>query len=234
MQVGSVPRVVVAECLDRLPELKKFTSSELFIPARRPWKSREHWFREDIEVTFEEAQSVSDYGVGRGPYRYHVEIHPEQVCDFVDHPWVTRVCAGALGPDCEIVELGFDVPFAGAVNQPWHRDFPAPEEIRREGRLIFLAFNLTAVDTEEDLGPLGIAVGTQFDDGTGFDREMFPAKDSYAERAVRKYPGAATCRPARRGPSTARRRTSPKRLVRSSSWASTRQVQATPNTTTWP
>ena len=31
-----------------------------------------------------------------------------------------------------IVEIGFDVPFAGAVNQPWHRDFPSPQETYEE------------------------------------------------------------------------------------------------------
>ncbi|WP_432536709.1 phytanoyl-CoA dioxygenase family protein [Kineococcus arenarius] len=150
--------------------------------------------REDVEAAFEEARSRPDGAVGRGPNRYYVEIHPEQLrgfVDLVDHPWVRRVCTGVLGEDYEIVELGFDVPFAGAVNQPWHRDFPAPEETRRDGRLTSLAFNLTAVDTEEDMGPFEIALGTQFDDGTGFDHGMFPPKSlypRYEERAVRKFP----------------------------------------------
>ncbi|WP_432493125.1 phytanoyl-CoA dioxygenase family protein [Kineococcus auxinigenes] len=150
--------------------------------------------REDVEAAFEEARSRPDGAVGRGPNRYYVEIHPEQLrgfVDLVDHPWVRRVCTGVLGEDYEIVELGFDVPFAGAVNQPWHRDFPAPEETRRDGRLTSLAFNLTAVDTEEDMGPFEIALGTQFDDGSGFDHGMFPPKSSYPryeERAVRRFP----------------------------------------------
>ncbi|NAZ81161.1 phytanoyl-CoA dioxygenase [Kineococcus sp. R8] len=150
--------------------------------------------REDVEAAFAEARSRPDGAVGRGPNRYYVEIHPEQLrgfVDLVDHPWVRQVCTAVLGEDYEIVELGFDIPFAGAVNQPWHRDFPAPEETRRDGRLTSLAFNLTCVDTEEDMGPFEIALGTQFDDGREFDHEMFPPKSAYAryeERAVRKFP----------------------------------------------
>ena len=155
------------------------------------WADR---LREDIEVAFEEARSRPDGAVGRGPNRWYVEVHPEQVrgfVDLVDHPWVRDLCTAVLGEDYEIVELGFDVPFAGAVNQPWHRDFPAPEETRRDRRLTSLAFNLTAVDTEEDMGPFEIALGTQFDDGSEFDHEMFPDRSGwsrYEERAVRKYP----------------------------------------------
>ena len=58
----------------------------------------------------------------------------------------TRQCRG-------IVELGFDVPGHGAMNQPWHRDFPMPEITRREGVLDSLAINVTCVDTEPDMGP---------------------------------------------------------------------------------
>ncbi len=155
------------------------------------WADR---MREDIEDAFEEARSRPDGAVGRGPNRYYVEIHPEQMRGFVDlveHPWVRQVCTAVLGEEYEIVELGFDIPFAGAVNQPWHRDFPAPEETRRDGRLTSLALNLTAVDTEPDMGPFEIAVGTQFDDGSDFDHGMFPDRSGYSrfeERAVRKYP----------------------------------------------
>jgi hypothetical protein len=55
-----------------------------------------------------------------------------------------------------------------------------------------LAFNLTAVDTEEDMGPFEIAPGTQYDaPDENWQHEMFPPKEGYAryeERAVRKYP----------------------------------------------
>ncbi|WP_459273168.1 phytanoyl-CoA dioxygenase family protein [Arthrobacter sp. MDT1-65] len=150
--------------------------------------------REDIDAALAEALSRPGGAVGRGPKRYYVEIHPEQMrgwLDLVDHPWVRMVCESVLGPDYEIVELGFDVPGPGAVNQPWHRDFPMPAETREHGRLTSLAFNLTAVDTEEDMGPFEVAPGTQWDLPDGFDHEMFPPKSAYGryeELAERKYP----------------------------------------------
>jgi ectoine hydroxylase-related dioxygenase (phytanoyl-CoA dioxygenase family) len=150
---------------------------------------------EDIEVAFADARQREGGAVGRGPNRYYVEMHPEQLRGFVDlvtHPWVSSVCASVLGPDYEIVEVGFDIPFAGAMNQPWHRDFPAPRVTLDEHRYNSLAFNLTAVDTEEDMGPFEIALGTQYDaPGEGWKHEMFPPKELYGryeERAVRKYP----------------------------------------------
>ncbi|GAT68957.1 phytanoyl-CoA dioxygenase [Planomonospora sphaerica] len=149
---------------------------------------------QDIDTAFQEALSRPGGAVGRGPNRYYVEIHPEQLRGFVDlvtHPWVTTLCEAVLGPRYEIVELGFDVPLPGAVDQPWHRDFPMPEETWHHRRLTSLAFNLTAVDTESDMGPFEIALGTQWDDGASFEHGMFPPKDAYPryrERAVRKYP----------------------------------------------
>ncbi|KUL71083.1 MULTISPECIES: phytanoyl-CoA dioxygenase family protein [unclassified Streptomyces] len=155
------------------------------------WADR---LREDVDAAFEEALSRPGGAVGRGPHRYYVEIHPEQIRGFaelVDHPWVRSVCAAVLGPGYRVVELGFDVPLEGAVNQPWHRDFPMPEETRRERRLTSLAFNVTTVDTAEDMGPFEIAPGTQWDDSPEFGHGMFPPRSHYpryAGRAVRKYP----------------------------------------------
>jgi Phytanoyl-CoA dioxygenase (PhyH) len=158
----------------------------------REWVQR---MGEDIDVAFAEARQREGGAVGRGPNRYYVEIHPEQLRGFVDlvtHPWVTSVCESVLGPDYQIVEVGFDIPFAGAMNQPWHRDFFAPKITTEEHRYNSLAFNLTAVDTEEDMGPFEIALGTQYDasDET-WQHDMFPPKELYGryeERAVRKYP----------------------------------------------
>jgi hypothetical protein len=149
---------------------------------------------EDIEIAFQEALGRPNGAVGRGPHRYYVEIHPEQFRGFVElveHPWVRSACEAVLGPGYQIVELGFDVPLAGAMNQPWHRDFPMPDETRNHGRLTSLAFNATAVDTAEDMGPFEIAPGTQWDWSESFDHGMFPPKelyDRYQQRAVRKYP----------------------------------------------
>ncbi|MFE2761137.1 phytanoyl-CoA dioxygenase family protein [Streptomyces halstedii] len=155
------------------------------------WADR---MREDIERAFAEARGREGGAVGRGPHRYYVEIHPEQLrgfADLVGHPWVDAVCEAVLGPDYRIVELGFDIPLAGAVNQPWHRDFPMPDATRRERRLTSLAFNLTAVDTREDMGPFEIAPGTQWDDDARFGHAMFPPREDYPRYtalAERKYP----------------------------------------------
>src|SRR3712207_8235174 len=38
----------------------------------------------------------------------------------------------------------------GAADQPWHRDFPAPEATTKGRRLNSLAFNLTAIDSRPE------------------------------------------------------------------------------------
>ncbi len=155
------------------------------------------WVRrlgEDVDTAFAEARARQDGAVGRGPNRYYVEIHPEQLSGFADlaaHPWITAVAEAVLGSEYRIVEVGFDVPLAGAVDQPWHRDFPMPEETSRHRRLNSLAVNVTAVDTEADMGPFEIAPGTHWDDGSAFEHGMFPPRDAYSryrELAVRKFP----------------------------------------------
>jgi hypothetical protein len=150
--------------------------------------------REDIDAAFEEARSREGGAVGRGPNRWYVEIHPEALrgfVDLVDHPWVRAVCETMLGPSYQIVEVGFDTPFPGAQVQPWHRDFPSPPETKDEHRLTSLAFNLTTVDTTDEMGPFEVAPGTQWDRGDDFDHEQFPPKseyERYESLAVRKYP----------------------------------------------
>lgn len=149
---------------------------------------------EDIKVLYEDALKRPNGAVGRGPKRHYVEIHPEDIRGFIDlamHPWVQAVCEAILGPDYKIVEIGFDVPNPGAVDQPWHRDFPAPEDTIHGRRLNSLAFNLTTVDVYEDMGPFEIAPGTQWDLPDDFDHGMFPPKASYPryqQRAQRKMP----------------------------------------------
>src|ERR1700712_194787 len=154
------------------------------VVGRKAAFSREwvHDLGEDVVAAFAEARSRPHGAVGRGPNRWYVEIHPQALRGFTDlagHPWVQAVSEAVLGPDYRIVEVGFDIPFPGAMNQPWHRDFPSPPETRDERRLTSLAFNVTTVDTTEDMGPLEMAQGTQFDDSPDFEHGMFPLKSHY-------------------------------------------------------
>ena len=157
----------------------------------REWVQR---LREDVDALFEQALARPGGAVGRGPKRWYVEIHPEDIRGFLElvtHPWVTAVSQAVLGADYRVVEIGFDVPGPGAMNQPWHRDFPAPPETLVGRRLNSLAFNITLVDVFEDMGPFEIAPGTQWDAPDGFEHGMFPPKSlypRYEERAQRKMP----------------------------------------------
>ncbi len=165
------------------------------------WAER---MRENMMAAFWEAIQRPGGAVGRGPRRWYVEVHPEAIGGFVDlvtHPWIAGMSELVLGPDYQIVEIGFDVPFQGARNQPWHRDFPSPPETYEGRRITSLAFNLSGVDVTSDMGPFEVAPGTQWDDGRAWRHEMFPdaaAWSRYAERGVRKYPraGDVSCRSA--------------------------------------
>ena len=157
----------------------------------REWTER---MREDIELLFAEAQATPHGALPRGPHRWYVEVHPERIRGFVDiatHPWFVAVCETVLGPDYKIVEVGFDIPFPGAADQPWHRDFFVPEATTRGRRLNSLAFNLTAVDTIPEMGPFEVAPGTQWDQFEGCPKGMFPPKalwPRYQARAQQKMP----------------------------------------------
>jgi len=160
--------------------------------------------REDMMTAFWAAIQRPGGTIGRGPRRWYVEMHPETLRGFVDlvsHPWIAAMSAAVLGQDYRFVEVGFDVPFQGAKNQPWHRDFPSPPETYEDRQITSLAFNLTGVDVTEDMGPFEIAIGTQWDDGRDWKHEMFPPRDEwprFAERGVRKFPqmGDVSCRTA--------------------------------------
>ena len=155
------------------------------------WADR---LREEIEALYAEASQVPGGALPRGPNRFYVEVQPERISGFVDiasHPWFVAVSSAVLGPDYRIVEIGFDIPFPGAADQPWHRDFRSPEATLRGRRLNSLAFNLTAVDTVEEMGPFEIALGTQWDDLGPEGDPMFPDRSlwpRYEARAVRKLP----------------------------------------------
>ncbi len=160
--------------------------------------------REDMMAAFWPAIQRPGGAVGRGPRRWYVEIHPQDFRGFAGlaaHPWVVGMATAVCGPNYEIVEIGFDTPFQGAKNQPWHRDFPSPPETYVERRITSLAFNLTGVDVTPDMGPFEIAPGTQWDCGRSWNHEMFPPKDiwsAFATRGVRKFPqmGDISCRSA--------------------------------------
>ena len=73
--------------------------------------------RADMEAAFEQAIGRPDGAVGRGPERWYVEVHPEDLRAFAtiaSHPWVQAMSESVLGPDYKFVEVGFDVPFRGA------------------------------------------------------------------------------------------------------------------------
>ena len=150
--------------------------------------------REDVEILFAEAQAVEGGSLPRGPERFYVEVHPERIRGFVDivtHPWFVAVSEAVLGKDYRIVELGFDIPFPGAADQPWHRDFASPKVTLEGRRLNSLAFNLTTVDTRPEHGPFEIAYGTQWDELLDCLGGMFPPRKHwtrYIERAVQKLP----------------------------------------------
>lgn len=158
--------------------------------------------RGDMLAAFEEARGRERGAVSRGPQRWYVEVHPEQIRGFVDivsNPWVRAMCEAALGPDYKFVEVGFDVPFQGAKNQPWHRDFRSPPETYRDHQLSSLVFNITGVDVTADMGPFQIAPGTHWEPGQEWKYGMFPPKEEWQRFeavAVRKFPemGDVSCR----------------------------------------
>jgi hypothetical protein len=149
---------------------------------------------EDVWRVWDEVKDVPGGALPRGPARFYVEVHPERIGGFPDiavHPWFVAVCEAVLGPDYRIVEVGFDSPFPGAADQPWHRDFAVPEATTKGRRLNSLAFNLTTVDTRDEHGPFEVAPGTQWDRFEGCDKGMFPPRElwpRYAARAERKLP----------------------------------------------
>ncbi len=148
----------------------------------------------EIMAIFAEVKDLPGGALPRGPERWYVEIQPERISAFVaitSHPWFVAVCKAVLGADYRIIEVGFDIPFPGAADQPWHRDFIVPQATTIGRRLNSLAFNMTTVDTRPEHGPFEIAPGTQWDQFEGCAKGMFPPQHlwpRYEARAVRKLP----------------------------------------------
>ena len=137
---------------------------------------------------YEEASSYPGGRVRRGPQRWYYAVHPERlsmVVDLLSHPWLVQTCRRVLGEDYRIREVAFDVALPGSKHQPWHRDFRRPVGMTtaEDGtpRLTALAFNLPTVDIREELGPLEVVHGTQWDE-IDADDGMFPAKGEGQER----------------------------------------------------
>jgi Phytanoyl-CoA dioxygenase (PhyH) len=150
--------------------------------------------REDFARAFAAARSYPQGTISRGPNRYYFAVPPERIRGFVDlvtHPLVTALSEAVCGSDYRFVELAFDVPLPGAVDQPWHRDFRMPPVTRQQRRLNSLAFNATTVDVSADMAPFEIAPGTHWDLGDDFAHGMFPpasASRRYDVLGSRRYP----------------------------------------------
>ncbi|HEX4694192.1 phytanoyl-CoA dioxygenase family protein [Sphingomonas sp.] len=156
----------------------------------------------EIMALFEEARSVPGGALPRGPERWYVETQPERISGFVEivtHPWFVAVCEAVLTRDYRIVEIGFDIPFPGAADQPWHRDFAVPGATTRDRRLNSLAFNLPTIDTRPEHGPMQIAPGTQWDEFEGCPKGMFPPRELWG-----RYEGKAVTKQPQRGDISAR------------------------------
>jgi Phytanoyl-CoA dioxygenase (PhyH) len=137
----------------------------------------------DLKREFTEALSHEGGTAPRGWNRFYFEPYPERMRGFLDvitHPVITELSRQMFGEDYMIVELGSDIPLPGAVDQPWHRDFPMPDETR-EGRISSVCINASSVDVTPDMGPFQCVPGTQFEPGDDFDGGMFPDESRYAE-----------------------------------------------------
>jgi hypothetical protein len=150
--------------------------------------------RVDFDRAFAAARSYPEGTISRGPNRFYFAVPPERIRGFVDlvtHPLVMALSTAVCGAGYQFVELAFDVPLPGAVDQPWHRDFRMPPATRQDGRLDSLAFNATTVDVAADMAPFEIAPGTHWDLGDTFAHGMFPpASDTgrYDALGSRRYP----------------------------------------------
>ncbi len=138
---------------------------------------------EDLKTEFVAALSSAGGTAPRGWNRFYFEPYPERIRGFLDlitHPAVVDLSVAMFGGDYMVVELGCDLPLPGAIDQPWHRDFPMPPETR-SGRISSVCINASSVDVTADMGPFQIVPGTQLDPGDDFDGGMFPPEARYPE-----------------------------------------------------
>ncbi len=162
-----------------------------------PGAMSSEWARqtlEDFNAIYAIQSSFEGGTVSRGRNRRYLAVHPERLRGFVElatHPVITTICAEMLGPDWQLCEVGFDVPFPGSLNQPWHRDFPMPAETRKRRDFSSLAFNLSTVDVTPEMGPFEVVLGTQYDSGDDWAHGMFPTGNKrYDALGVQRLPKA--------------------------------------------
>ncbi len=144
---------------------------------------------EDFAGLFAHALSYPGGTVDRGPNRHYFGVPAERLRGFLALMTNSRVVALAeqvCGPDWQVVEVAFDCPRAGAVHQPWHRDFPITPFTAEHRQLTSLAFNVTTVDVTPEMGPFEIAPGTQWDDGSSWPHGMFPPRSAWGRYEDRR------------------------------------------------
>ncbi|MFH5821248.1 phytanoyl-CoA dioxygenase family protein [Georgenia sp. AZ-5] len=148
----------------------------------REWASA---LDDDLSAEFMNALRSPDGVAPRGWNRFYFEPYAERVrglLDLVQHPVLTALAAELFGPEWQVVELGCDIPLPGALNQPWHRDFPMPEYTRRHRRLTSIAVNVPSMDVVD--APFQAVLGTHLDDAD-FDDGMFPPAERAGELEAR-------------------------------------------------
>lgn len=147
----------------------------------------------DLGAEFVRALSCRAGTAPRGWNRFYFEPYAERLRGFVamcTQPVVTALSEEMFGPDYKIVELGCDTPLPGAVNQPWHRDFPLPDATRHKRILTSIAGNASAVDVAEGMGPFQVVKGSHYDNDGMFEEGLFPPEEDsglYEKRMSTMY-----------------------------------------------
>ncbi|TRW44920.1 phytanoyl-CoA dioxygenase family protein [Georgenia yuyongxinii] len=147
---------------------------------------------DDLSAEFMTALRSPDGVAPRGWNRFYFEPYAERVRGFLDlvqHPVLAALSAEMFGPEWQVVELGCDIPLPGALDQPWHRDFPMPEYTRSHRRLTSIAVNVPSMDVVD--APFQAVLGTHLDDDANFDGGMFPpaAREHELETRMKSFYG---------------------------------------------